>query len=90
MRQETKQQMRILAHDEMRVQHHFFMQRGQVVERAHRHIHFVAHALHVQHNLRRILFQQDAAQSSDHVFPLLKINASDSSVPCTIIAPMVA
>jgi hypothetical protein len=52
------QQLRILAHDELREQAHRLAHRRQVVERAHGHLHLVAHAVAVHQHLGRVLFQQ--------------------------------
>src|SRR5882724_460833 len=80
--------MRIFAHNELGVQHHFFMQYRQIVKGAHRHIQFISHTLHVQQNLRRIFFQQNPEQSSDHIslpfltrYPVVA-NAPKPRPPC--------
>jgi hypothetical protein len=58
--------VRVLAHDEMREQRDAFAVLRQVVEGAHRDVDFVRDALHVEQQLRRILFEQDAGEASDH------------------------
>ena len=63
---EAVQQMRILAHDQMREKHHALAKTRKVVERAHRHVYFIRHALHIEEDLRWILFDQRARESADH------------------------
>src|SRR3990167_2487702 len=60
------QDLRVLAHHEVRQQRHFFARARQVVESAHGHVHLVAHAVAVDQDLRRILFQQGAGQLAYH------------------------
>jgi hypothetical protein len=60
------QQLRILAHDELREQAHAFAHGGQVVEGAHGHLHLVTHAVAVQQHLGGILLQQGAGQFAYH------------------------
>ncbi len=70
----TIQNLRVLAHHEVRQQRHFFAAGGQVVERAHGHIHLVAHAVAVEQDLRGGFFQQRAGQLAYHWgFPFLRI-----------------
>src|SRR5437899_4921047 len=63
---EAIEQMRILAHDEMREQRDALAGRGQVVERSHRHVDLVRDALHVEQKLRRILLEKYSGQAADH------------------------
>ena len=63
---EAEQQVRVLADDEVREQHDALAGGGQVVERAHRHVHFVRDALDVEQELRRVFLEQDARQAADH------------------------
>ncbi|CAM2144516.1 hypothetical protein PT2222_160069 [Paraburkholderia tropica] len=65
-RAEAVEQMRVFAHDHLREQHDFFAIAGQVVERAHRHVDFVADAVAVDEQVRRVLFQQYAGNATDH------------------------
>ena len=60
------QQLRVLAHHEMREQRHRHAQGGQVVEGAHRHVDLVADAVHVEHHRGRRLVDQRAAEPADH------------------------
>src|SRR6185503_8623677 len=66
LRSETVQQVRVLAYDEVREERDALAALRQVVERAHRHIHLVRDALHIEQQLRRILFEQGAGEASDH------------------------
>ena len=66
---EAEQQMRVLAHDEMREQRHALAVLRKVVERAHRHVHFIRDALHVEQELRGILFEQRAREAANHGRP---------------------
>ena len=59
---EAVQQLRVLAHDEMRQQRQRLADRGQAVEGAHRHVELVADAVHVQQHLRRRLRRQRSDQ----------------------------
>ena len=63
---EAEEQVRVLAHDEVREQRHALAGRRQVVERAHRHVDLVGDALHVEQELRRILLEQGAGEAADH------------------------
>src|SRR6185503_5298002 len=63
---ESVEQVRVLAHDEMREQRHALAVLREVVERAHRHVHLVGHPLHVEQQLRWILFEQRARETADH------------------------
>src|SRR3989344_3672731 len=60
------QQLRVFAHNELGQQAHLFAHSGQVVERAHGHIHLIAHAMAVQQHLGGILLQQGAGQFAYH------------------------
>src|ERR1022692_1034146 len=65
-RSETEEQVRVLAHDQMREQGDAVAHVGQVVERAHRHVDFVRDTLHIEQNLRRVLLDQRTGKTSDH------------------------
>src|SRR5262249_53497863 len=65
-RAETVEQVRVFAHDEMGIQRDPLADCRQVVERAHRHVDLVAQALHVEHELRRILLDQYSGKTPDH------------------------
>ncbi|MNV79827.1 hypothetical protein D3C71_1733960 [compost metagenome] len=60
------QQLRILAHDEMREQGHLRAGHGQVVEGAHGYLHLVAHAMAVHQYGGRVFLQQGAGQFAYH------------------------
>ena len=64
--EEAVELVRVLAHDEMREQRHVRPGRRQLVERAHRHVELVAHAMHVDHDLRRLLRDELAGEPPDH------------------------
>jgi hypothetical protein len=64
--EEAVEQLRVLAHHQVREQRDPLAERRQVVERAHRDVDLVAHALHVEQHLRRRLREQHARQSTDH------------------------
>src|ERR1041384_4956305 len=86
-RRESIPRVRILAHDEMRVERHRIAGRGQAVEGAHRHVDLVANARDVDEHLRRILGHQPSAQPPDHPsLPLLRrrplVEIEPSCAPC--------
>jgi hypothetical protein len=58
--------MRVFAHDHLREEHDAFAGRRQVVERAHRHIDFIADTVAVDEQMRRVFFQQNAGNATDH------------------------
>jgi hypothetical protein len=72
-RSEAVQVMAVLAHDQVGMQGDFFAGGGQVVEGAHRHIDFVAEALHIHRDGRRILFDERSGDAADHGVPLLAL-----------------
>ena len=64
---EGEQLARVLAHHEVGEQARALAQRGQVAERAHGHVHLVAtDAPHVEQDLRRAFFRDDARETTDH------------------------
>ena len=63
---EAVQQVRVFPHDEVSEKRDALTRRGQVIERAHRHVDFVCDALNVEQELRRILFEQNAGKTADH------------------------
>jgi hypothetical protein len=62
-------------------QRHALADRRQVVERAHRHVDFVAHAGHVQQHQRRGFFEQQAFETSDHARIILAALHRRPSIP---------
>ena len=56
--------MGILAHDKLRVQTHPLANGGQMIEGAHGHGDFVAHAAYIYHYFRRIFFNQYAGDTA--------------------------
>ncbi len=62
---ETKQDVSVLAHDEMRVQHDVRADGWQAIERRHRRLDFVADATHIQQQHGRMLRGQSTAQKAD-------------------------
>src|SRR5574341_99743 len=69
---EAEQLVRILAHDQVGVERDFGAGRGQLVEGAHRHVELVSHALHVHHDLRRVLLDEPAVDAPDHGYPKME------------------
>ncbi len=65
---ETKKDVGIFADGQMGQQAGLLSGRRQVVEGAHRHIDFVADAVHVEQDLRRVFLGQRAGEASDHRF----------------------
>ena len=65
-RAETVEQLGIFAHDEMREQRDFLSDVRKVVEGGHRNVDFIADAVDVDQNFRRIFFKKRAANASDH------------------------
>ena len=59
--------MRVFADDKLGVKLHGFAQGGQVVESLHGYVGFVADAVNVNDDLRRIFLDEFAGQSADHV-----------------------
>ena len=63
---EAEEKVRVLPDDEMGKEHDALAGRGQVVERAHRHVDLVRDALHVEQQLRRVLLDEDSGEATDH------------------------
>src|SRR5690606_25470936 len=63
---EAIQHVRVLAHDQVRVQADLAAGRRQGVERRHRRFQLVADAAHVDEELRRLLGAEASAQKADH------------------------
>src|SRR5574338_148992 len=63
---EAIEEVTVFPHRQMGMEAHRLPETGQVVKGAHGHVELVAHAMHVYKNLGRVLFQQGAAQASDH------------------------
>jgi hypothetical protein len=64
---EAVKQMGVLADRQVGEQADLLAERGQVVEGAHRHVDFVADAVHVHQHLRRLFGGENAADTSDHL-----------------------
>ena len=62
----TVKKMAILAHGMMGQQAQFFADAGQIVKSAHGDVDVVTDAVHIQQQLGRIFFQQNAGQTTDH------------------------
>ena len=65
-RQEAVQRNAVFLVRVMGEQGHFAAELGQVVEGAHRRLELVAHAMHVDHQPRRLLVYHDALETTDH------------------------
>ena len=59
--------MRVFTDDKLGVKLHGFAQGGQVVESLHGYVGFVADAVDVDDDLRRVFLDEPAGQSADHV-----------------------
>src|SRR5204863_6867711 len=64
--EEAVQDLRVLAHDEVREQRDTLADGGQVVEAAHRYVDFVADTVDVDEQLGRGFFGEGAGEASDH------------------------
>lgn len=67
----TKQQLGVLTHHEMGEDNRLLTGFRQGIETGHRQLHLITHPMSFQQHLRRLLFQNDASETSDHLdFPL--------------------
>jgi hypothetical protein len=64
--EEAIEQMGILAHHQMRMQDHRLADCRQTVQGGHRHFQLITEPVHIHNQMRRLLFRQGAAQTSDH------------------------
>src|SRR5581483_6365438 len=73
---EAEQQLRVLAHHQVGVQHHGLAHRRQAEEGRHRRFDLVADAMYVEQQQRRLLVQQGAAETADHDFTPPRVTAA--------------
>src|SRR5690606_37564124 len=66
-RRKPIENMGVFADGKMRQQADLRAEVGQVVERTHGNIDFVADSIDVEANLRGLLFNQDSSQTTNHV-----------------------
>ncbi|MNC33972.1 hypothetical protein D3C75_823840 [compost metagenome] len=64
---EAVEQMSILTHHQVGVQGHRLAHLGQAIQRGHWHFELVTQAIDINNQVRRLLFSQSAAQTSNHV-----------------------
>ncbi|MCY1241782.1 hypothetical protein D9M72_547030 [compost metagenome] len=64
---EAVEQMSILTHHQVGVQGHRLAHLGQAIQGGHRHFELIAQAVDIDNQVRRLLFSQRAAQTSNHV-----------------------
>ena len=79
------EQLRILAHDELRQQADTLANGRQVVKSAHWHLHFVADTSAVHQHLGRVLLQQGAGQFTYHCNPLLPVGSHSPELSTLIL-----
>lgn len=72
LREEAVEELRVLAHDVVREERHLVPLGREIAEGGHGNVELVADAAGVDDDLRRFLFDEGAADASDHVWGLVK------------------